>query len=228
MCKTRKTKNGFSTVELLVVLVIIGVLAGMTGFYYTAHRNLYKPDDQSLKLIDIFQEARQRALTQRETMRVELDTTDNIARIIEENSPATETDDREIRRISLFEVNEVKISRRADNIGYNPPEPLPVANAFFTISNYPSSSTHTVCTIRFQSNGMVLNGGSDAIGTGATPTGVTLHIWSPQKNSPNDADIARAITIIGSSGSLRLWEYDKTSTETNKWQDSRRSGGYGQ
>ncbi len=228
MCNKRFRENGFSVVELLVVLVIIGVLAAMSGFYYSAHRKLYKPDDQSLKIIDILQEARQRALTQRESMRVELDTTDNIARLIDENNPTTADDDREIRRITLFEVNEVKIARRADNIANNPPEALPAANAVFTISTYPTSSTHNVCTIRFQSNGTVLNGGNDAIGTGATLTGVTLHIWSPVETSPNDADIARAITVIGSSGSLRLWEYDKNSTETNKWQDSRRTGGYGQ
>jgi prepilin-type N-terminal cleavage/methylation domain-containing protein len=228
MQKGTISENGFSIVELLVVLIIIGVLAAISGFYFTAHQKLYKPDEQALKIVDMFQEARQRALTQRESMRVELNTTDNIARLIDENSPTTETDDREIRRVSLFEVNEVKISRRADNIAYNPPEPLPVANAVFMPSVYPSSSTHNVCTIRFQSNGTVLNGGNDAIGTGSTITGVTLHIWSPNEGDPNDANIARAVTIIGASGSLRLWEYDKTSTESNKWQDTRRSAGYGQ
>ncbi len=227
MQKTVISEKGFSVVELLVVLVIIGVLAAISGFYFTAHQKLYKPDEQALKIVDMFQEARQRALTQRESMRVELDTTDNIARLIDENSPTTADDDREIRRISLFEVNEVKISRRADNITYNPPEPLPVANAVFMPSVYPSSITHNVCTVRFQSNGTVLNGGNNAIGSGSTVTGLTLHVWSPAENAPNDANIARAISIIGSSGSLRLWEYNKTSGDANKWQDTRRSGGYG-
>lgn len=228
MQKAKISETGFSIVELLVVLIIIGILAAISGFYFTAHQKLYKPDEQALKIVDMFQEARQRALTQRESMRIELDTTDNIARLIDENSPTTANDDREIRRFNLFEINEVTILRRADNIAYNPPEPLPVANAVFMPSVYPSSSPNNVCTIRFQSNGTVLNGGNDAIGTGSTVTGLTLHVWSPNENAPNDANIARAISIIGSSGSLRLWEYDKNSSETNKWQDTRRSGGYGQ
>jgi len=76
-------------------------------------------------------------------------------------------------------------------------------------------------------NGTVTNGGNTATGTGAVVTGGTVHIWSPNKNVQTDADIARSITVIGSSGSVRLWEYDRSLTTTNKWKDSRRSGTYG-
>ena len=227
--KNKQTlENGFSIVELLVVLVIISVMAGISAYFFNAHQKLYKPDDQSLKIIDILQEARQRALTQRETIRVEINTTLNIARVIDENTPSTANDDKEVRRVALFGANDVVITSRANNIGYNPPENLSAPNAIFSPSNYPTSSSQNVCTIRFQSNGNVLNAGNDAIGTGSIPTGVTLHIWSPTVGATNNADIARAITIIGSSGSLRLWEFDKTSTDTNKWQDSRRTSVYGQ
>ncbi len=228
MNKKKSKESGFSIVELLVVLVIILILAGISGYYFASHQKLYKPDDQALRVIDILQEARQRSLTQRESIRVEINSTLNIARIIDENEPDSSNDDREIRRVTLFAQTEVKFSSRPNNISYDPPEVLPAPTAVFTASNYPSSSSQNICTIRFQSNGSVRNAGNDSIGTGSTITGVTLHIWSPQTGAVNDADIARAITIIGSSGSLRMWEFDNTSTETNKWRDSRRTSVYGQ
>lgn len=225
--KQKNPESGFSIIELLIVLIISSIMLAVTGYYFMAHQKLYKPDDQALKIIDILQEARQRSLTQRETVRVEIDLTDNIIRLIDENTPTTETDDREIRRTTLHAQTEVKLQTRPDDISYNPPETLPAPTAVFTSSIYPSSSSHSVCTIRFQSNGTVMNAGSTAIGGGATVTGVSLHIWSPKKTNPNEADIARSITIIGSTGSIRMWEFDKNSTETNKWQDSRRTSVYG-
>ncbi|HEY0426946.1 MAG TPA: prepilin-type N-terminal cleavage/methylation domain-containing protein [Pyrinomonadaceae bacterium] len=223
----KNSELGFSLVELLIVLLITMIMIAITGFYFLNHQKLYKPDDQSLKIVDMLQEARQRSLTQRETVRVEIDLTDNLIRLIDENTPATVNDDREIRRTTLLPQSEVKLQQRPDDISYNPPETLPAPTAVFTTSVYPSSSTHNVCTIRFQSNGTVVNAGTTAVGGGATVTGVTLHIWAPKKTNANEADIARAITIIGSTGSIRMWEFDITNTGTNKWQDSRRTSVYG-
>ena len=130
--KNKQTlENGFSIVELLVVLVIISVMAGISAYFFNAHQKLYKPDDQSLKIIDILQEARQRALTQRETIRVEINSTLNIARVIDENTPSTANDDKEVRRVALFGTNEVAITSRPNNIGYNPPRKFACAECCF-------------------------------------------------------------------------------------------------
>ncbi len=222
------SQSGFSVIELLIVVVIITIMTAVTGYYLFAHQKLYKPDDQTLKIVDVLQEARQRSLTQRETMRVEIDLTDGTARLIDENSPAISSDDREIKRTTLFPDTEIKMSQRPDDIAYNPPESLPAPTAVFAPSVHPLSSTHNVCTIRFLSNGTVVNAGTNATGSGSTVTGYTLHIWSPKKASPNDADIARSITIVGTTGSIRMWEFDRASTNTNKWKDSRTSSVYGQ
>lgn len=225
--KPQNLEAGFSLVEILIVLVIVTIMMSVTGYYFFSHQKLYKPDDQTLKIIDILQEARQRSLTQRETVRVEIDLTDSIVKLIDENTPTTATDDREIRRMTLLTPSEVKMAQRPDDITYNPPETLPAPTAVFTASVYPASSSHNVCTIRFQTNGTVTNAGTTAIGGGSTVTGYSLHIWSPKKTNPNEADIARSITIVGSTGSIRMWEFDRTSTASNKWQDSRSSSVYG-
>lgn len=220
-------QNGFSLIEVLVVLTLIVFVGAASSFYLTKQKTIYKTDDETLLIADILQEARQRSLTQRETMRVEIDITENHIRLIDENSVTTSDDDVVLKILPVYFPNEVRIDRRAVNITYNPPEPLPVPNAVFLPSIYPSSATHQVCTLRFLSNGTVVDGGNNAIGNGANVTGVTLHIWQPNISKPDESSIARSLTVIGSTGAVKLWEFDPSFPNTNKWKDSRRAGSYG-
>jgi prepilin-type N-terminal cleavage/methylation domain-containing protein len=219
--------RGFSMVELLIVLTVITILMGISLFFLSGHERLYRPDEQALKIIDIFQEARQRSLTQRETMRVEIDLNDRMVRLIDENLPNTADDDRLIRNIILVPQEEVKLNSRPPDIATSPTEIMPVPIAQFKPSIYPPSVSHNVCTFRFQRNGTVVNEGTDAIGSNATTTGLTLFIWSPKQNSTDRSEIARAITVIGATGSVRYWEYNRNLPDVNKWKDSRRMSIYG-
>lgn len=219
--------RGFSIVELLIVLTVITILLGISLFYLSGHERLYRPDEQALKIVDVFQEARQRSLTQRETMRVEIDLTDNLVRLIDENQPNSAADDQLVRSAALVPQSEVKLNSRPPDISTNPTEIMPIPVAQFRASVYPTSAAHNVCTFRFQRNGTVVNEGTDAVGSNATTTGSTLFIWSPKKHSDSESEIARAITIIGATGSVRYWEYNRHLTESNKWKDSRRMNIYG-
>lgn len=221
-----RVENGFSLIEVLIVLTLIMLVGLSASFYLSSHKRLYKIDDQTLLLTDILQEARQRSLTQRETMRVEVDLTENRVRLIDENGVATADDDVVLRTLPLYFPNDVRMDRRPNNIANNPPEPLPVASAVFAPSVYPSSATHQVCTLRFLNNGTVTNGGNNATGNGATPMGFTLHVWQPKTDDPNVSTQSRALTVIGSTGSIRVWEFDENLTTVNKWRDSRRVGSY--
>lgn len=214
-------------IELLVVLGIIGVLSTISIFYLIGHQELYKPDDQSLLLTDILQEARQRSLTQRETLRVEINLTKNKVSLFDENSITTADDDVLLKTLTLFDPAVVHVGTSASNVGMNPPEPLPVPTASFVTSVYPTSISQSVCTLRFLANGQVVNAGNNAVGSGAVTTGATIHLWAPNNDDPSNAGIARAITIVGSTGTIRLWEWDHDSSETNKWKDSRRAGTFG-
>jgi type II secretory pathway pseudopilin PulG len=214
-------------VEVLAVLVVIGILVVLAIMYAAPHQKLYKPDDQSLQIADILQEARQRSLTQRETLRVEISKTKGTVRLIEENSTTTADDDEVLKSLSLFPETEVKISTRPTNVTYNPPEPLAPPDAVFTSSVYPTSISEDVCTIRFMSNGTVMNAGTSSVGTGASVTGVTLLVWSPTVEDVTKSHILRALTVIGTTGVIRMWEFNPALTGTNKWQDSRRYGTYG-
>ncbi|MGH7785051.1 MAG: hypothetical protein ACREO5_14575, partial [Candidatus Binatia bacterium] len=172
--------------------------------------------------------ARQRSLTQRRTMRVEINQSNNTVRLIDENqNQTTADDDIVLKSAALYNPAEVTVGGVTSNIGYNPPEPLPDPTAVFKASVYPTSISQTVCTLRFRSDGTVVDAGNNATGTGAVMTGATIQVWAPQKADPTQSDIARAITVIGSTGTIRLWEYDRSLTTTNKWKDSRRYGTYG-
>jgi prepilin-type N-terminal cleavage/methylation domain-containing protein len=222
----KSAESGFSLLELLVVLVVLAIFVTISMFYYDGHRKLYRPDEQTLLITDIMQEAHQRSLTQRETMRVEINATDKMITLFDENVPNTPDDDSVVRAMSLPDPLSVTIGPRPGNITYNPEEPLPVPTAVFLPSVYTPSFGDSVCTLRFTRSGTVENAGNNSIATGATVTGSTVHIWSPVSGDPNTGDIVRAITIIGSSGTIRAWEFDEASEAANKWKDSRRAGTY--
>lgn len=221
-----RVQNGFSLIEVLVTLTLVVLVGLSASFYLSSHKRLYKIDDQTLLLTDILQEARQRSLTQVETMRVEIDLTENRVRLIDENGVASADDDVVLRTLPVHFPNDVRMDRRPNNIAYNPPEPLPVESAVYAPSVYPSSATHQVCTLRFLNNGTVTNGGNNATGNGATAMGFTLHVWQPKTETPNESSQSRALTVIGSTGSIRVWEFDPNSPDANKWKDSRRTGSY--
>ncbi len=217
--------RGFSLVELLVVILVFMILMAIGFSFISRYRPLFKPGEQTLQIADIFLEARQRALTQRRTMRVEVDLTDNIVRLIDENTDvSTHTDDVVIRQLALLSQEEVKVASPIPGISVLPPEMIscPLINGC-PLSVYPPSANKNVCTFRFMSNGTVMNAGTNAIGSNASVISGTLYIWSPRRGDPSQFEQAYALTIVGGSGFVRMWEYDRNS---NRWQDSRRFGVY--
>ncbi|MCB1023135.1 MAG: prepilin-type N-terminal cleavage/methylation domain-containing protein [Acidobacteria bacterium] len=222
-----KTETGFSLVELLIVFTIISIMSGAALFFLAGNKKLYQADDEALKIVDIMQEARQRSLTQRETMRVEIDLTSNMVRLIDENTVTTANDDTVVRSVALADQGSVSVSTRPSEITDNPPEPFPVPTMQFKLSSYPTSNAHNVATIRFQSNGMIVDAGNNPTGAGAISVGATVHVWSKKDAESDSLLVARAITVIGSTGSVRLWEYNPGLQGNSKWQDSRRTGSYG-
>ncbi len=76
---SKDASDGFSLVEIFVVLVIIAIMAAISVPYIVSYKKLYKSEDQSIKLIDLMRESSQLALNKRKTIRFEIDLTDNAA-----------------------------------------------------------------------------------------------------------------------------------------------------
>jgi prepilin-type N-terminal cleavage/methylation domain-containing protein len=216
--------RGFSLVELLVVVLVLMILMAIGFSFITNYRPLFKPGEQTLQIADIFLEARQRALTQRRTMRVEINMTDNIVQLIDERNASTHQDDVVIRQLVLLSQEEVKVATPIPGVSALPPELIscPMINGC-PLSVYPPSANKNVCTFRFMSNGTITDAGTNAIGANASVISGTLYIWSPRRGNPGQFEQAYALTIVGGSGFVRMWEYNQSS---NSWQDSRRFGVY--
>ena len=84
------SEAGFSLVRLMTVHAVILVLRRHFAFLFEA--SAYKPDDESLLVTDILQESPPALMTSR-TMLVEINLSNNTARLVDENQNATTPDD---------------------------------------------------------------------------------------------------------------------------------------
>lgn len=209
--KVKKNNEGFSLVELIIVMAIVLIMSGIAVFSLSANKESYKTDDEALMILDLLQEARFRALSQRETIRVEINLVTNQARLIDENSPTTADDDRVVRVILISPESDIKISSRPSTVSANPPTPLTAPDVVFAPSLHPTSQAQSVATFRFNLTGQVLNAGVNDIGTNSSMTSSTLFLWPPKPGSPNEPSqpgLVRAITILGTTGAMQLWKYN--------------------
>lgn len=208
--KKRNAANGFSMTELIVVLAIMSVLTAISVPYIYNYKKLYKAEDQALKIMDLLSETSQLALTKRRTMRFELDTTANLALIIDENQPGP-SDDKVIKAIPLEPVSEVRFDDSPT--GVSKPNPPNYNNAVFasdTIGHLHNGSTvigNRVWAARFKSNGSVVKADNSVISA-------TIYVWAPLTSGSSTArnkKEVRAITVFGGSGAVRFWKHDGTT-----------------
>ncbi len=225
MLKKNRTEAGFSIIELCCVMIIILVMSSVSLFYLSSNKKLYAAEDQALLLSDILQEAKQRAFTQKEVMRVEINQTTKTIRLIQENLPnaipaTAAADDALVKEIPFYGSEVVRFETNPTNVTILPTDSSPAPQAVFAISNHPLSTGNSVCTIRFLRSGIVTNGGTLADGSDAVPTGVTLQIWKPKTPGSTDAIVAKAITVGSGTGTIRLWNYNMVN---NTWVNARQA-----
>jgi prepilin-type N-terminal cleavage/methylation domain-containing protein len=215
-----RNSRGFSVIELLIALAVMSILAGYAVMTLSS-KEMYNADDQAMVVLDVLKEARQRAITQREVMRVEINKDLSRIRLINENSGSTANDDVEIRNIQFSPLKQVIFDRAPNNIAAGPTEAAPVPTIVFKASVHPSSMPDNVATLRFQPNGTVLDAGSSATGLNASVSGATLYFWTPLKASngsaTNNGEVIRAITVMGNSGNTRYLMCPVSGTSCPTW-----------
>lgn len=204
----RWDQKGFSLIELLMVLVVIGVLAAVSVPYVFNYTKLYRSEDQALQIIDAMQEAGQRALSRRRNVRFEIDLTDNAMHIIDENGSDPHV---LVRSIPIFAPELVRLDAAPNSV--TRPNPPNYADAVFENDGIGHErggtpvTGHRVFAARFRSDGSVVNAAN-------VPLNASLFVWPPKEIDPdvaNNPGEVRAITLFAGSGATRYWKYDGTT-----------------
>ncbi len=194
-----KRMGGYSMIELIIVVVVIGILSAISIPYLYNYKKLYKTEDQAIKVMDLMREAGQLALTKRRTVRLDIDMSNSAAPFVRmrDNAGATNILD---KTIPLEPFKEVRMDVAPTGIAIpNPP-------------NYPLATlTGGVWTLRFRSDGSVVN-------AAGIPMSGTLLFWPPKAVPYNASDLTprrnteiRAVTIFGGSAGIRFWRHDGTT-----------------
>ncbi|MEK7723051.1 MAG: prepilin-type N-terminal cleavage/methylation domain-containing protein [Acidobacteriota bacterium] len=216
----KSTQAGFSLIELIIVLLVVCILSVLTLMAFKGEKK-FLADSEAYLILDVFNEARQRALTQHETMRVEINKTTNTIRLIAENNPGVATDDQIVRTLILEHPNYVVTDQAPTNIANSPTEGSPVPALSFTASVHPLSASQQVATLRFLRNGKVVNAGSNEIGSNAALTGATIFVWMPNYSDSGaplaTGSVIRAITVLGSTASTKYWRCEVEEGECITW-----------
>lgn len=193
---------GFSVAELLIVFVIMGILISIAMMSFFSSTK-YAADDQSKKIVDFFDEARQKALNQRTTFRVEINKTKQQLLLIDENVNENGNDDVVVKRGSFSK--DAVIGVQPPSVTDKPTTTSPTIVLEYASSSYPPSTGDEKITVRFKKNGQVHNAGSDNIGTGSVPTGATIYVHS-NKPSAAKPDIVRAVVLLGTTGDASIYK----------------------
>ncbi|MEZ5308675.1 MAG: prepilin-type N-terminal cleavage/methylation domain-containing protein [Pyrinomonadaceae bacterium] len=215
-----KSSRGFSVIELLVVLAVISIVAGYAVYSMSASQ-LYNTDEQAYLVLDYVKEARQRAITQKETIRVELNKDLGKIRLINENGPDTADDDVVIKEALFSSQRSVIFDRPPANIDSFPTAVTPIPALEFRTSLHPQSLEYLVGTLRFMPDGSVRDAGLNARGTDATVRGATIYFWMPEQGEDGheneNGDVIRAITVLGSSGNSEYLKCPVEHGECDAW-----------
>ncbi len=198
--KNLSRQKGFSLIELILALIIVSIIAGFAIISVASARK-YVADTQAFEIVDILDQARQSALNQRRTFRVEINKTKNQITLINEDKFDDVSDDKIVKSLPLR--NNVVINQVPGNITEAPTasSSIPVLN--YAASSYPLSKNEEKITLRFARNGRVLDTGTDHVGTGSTVRGATIYVYT-NKEKTNTPEIIRAVTVTHTSGNTSI------------------------
>jgi prepilin-type N-terminal cleavage/methylation domain-containing protein len=202
----RNSQSGFSMIELMIVVIMITILTGIAVISFRSSKRSYAADDEAIKMLSLFREAYQRALTQRQAQRITIDRTSNLIKLTDMGR-LPGGDEMLVNRAVLNPL--VSMVQPSVGAGLVPPPPAPYN---YTPANFGTSGT---LDIYFLADGSVTNATNFANNTFA-PVNFTV-FFSPSPGSAlspeqaaqiNSGNLMRAVTLFGATGSTKAWRFN--------------------
>lgn len=195
--------RGFSVVELMMVMAIVAIMIAIALPSIFNARQTYAIDDASNQIVDILQFAQQRAIGERQVMRVEIvpgtSSTRGTIQVIDQNTLTGGVgDDLVIRNELLPENKDTTINTDPARF---PRPPLP-----FNFNHWTWPSGQLV--VLLMPDGTAMNTANPP-----QPQSFTLTMFVPLANGDPDPGLIRGITLFGPTGSVRSWAYIPTESQ---------------
>jgi len=184
-------EEGFTLIEMMMVVAILGILTGIAVVQLTTTRNMFKGDAAMRVVLSEMNQAREMAITQRRYMRIVFDTTANTVSIVREDTTATTTS----LGTWMFEGG-AKIQLTAGTGDTPDAFGNSSATAFTSSLGTFNSLTGQTTVAKFAPDGTLVDWNGN-VTNGTIFTGI-----------PNMGPSARAVTILGSTGRVRGYRWD--------------------
>jgi prepilin-type N-terminal cleavage/methylation domain-containing protein len=216
-----KKHQGFSLIELLVVVVLLGILTALTVISLNPIRRQIKTEDAAGAIYNIMRQARIQSITQRQFYGVVINTSNSPQTLMLNSSNINLTF--LPQSISLVDMGQLSAGDEKISLTKILPADVIINASFFPASNnadFPvpektftkyDFSTGPYVTF-FDPAGRAVNA---ANGTG-TQSFSTFYFSSFDIDLVKSPTLLRAVTLYGSTGGLKFWRYLPTGTPT-KW-----------
>jgi prepilin-type N-terminal cleavage/methylation domain-containing protein len=198
--KRLEQPEGYSLVELLVVISVIAIVTSIAVFSFTNTREKYNAEDAANRVMNYFREANSKAVSNHHSYRVTINNSTNVISLIDENTTTGggNNDGENIGGDDALVKNEpvgvrVLLTQPTTPNTVNPP----AAPFNYAAATFPSN----VWTGHFQSDGTV---------TDVTGAPISCTMFFQPIDQQNIAQLIRAVTLFGPSGSIRFWAYNGT------------------
>ncbi len=194
--------NGFSLVETLIVVTMIAVLSAFAVPQLIAERRLSRSIGVTREMLSQLRQARQLAMSQRQSFTFQYDNLTKEIVIIDHNS-----------NVGAALLNDASYPNNAGRVvvsrtplatgGLDSSEitvgiPAGVPNVALGDGISISALTNSQLNITFQPDGSVID-------LNGNPTGHALFLY----NSRAARETASAISVVGASGRVKIWRYDR-------------------
>jgi prepilin-type N-terminal cleavage/methylation domain-containing protein len=180
-----RSQSGFTLLELMVVVGLIGTLAVMAMMVSPAFTNQAKANGGTEQVLDLFRSAREVAISQRRNIEVRFVGTTGLQTVRRDiGTGGVQTGTTTLRTIEL----ENKMQFRID--------PAVTADTPDHFGNGSATSFGATGARMFTSEGTFVDGNGD-------PLNGTLFI-----SNPAVANSQRAVTVMGATALIRAWRWD--------------------